>query len=81
MNCNWYVSLDIAYILALRSELMFSEQQHGFMPGKSTTDALFALRVLMEKYREGQKELHCVFVDLEKAYDKKPREEVWYCMR
>ena len=65
----------------LRSELTFSEQQYGFMPGKSTTDALFALRVLMEKYREGQKELHCVFVDLEKACDKVPREEVWYCMR
>ena len=65
----------------LRSELTFNEQQYGFMPGKSTTDALFALRVLMEKYREGQKELHCVFVDLEKAYDKVPREEVWYCMR
>ena len=32
----------------------------GFMPGKSTTYALFALRVLMEKYREVQKELHCV---------------------
>ena len=39
----------------LRSELTFSEQQYGFMPGKSTTDALFALRVLIEKYREGQK--------------------------
>ena len=50
------------------------------MPGKSTRDALFALRVLMEKYR-GQKELHCVFVDLEKAYYKVRREEVWYCVR
>ena len=65
----------------LRRDLTFSNQQYGFMPGKSTTDALFALRVLMEKYREGQKELHCVFEDLEKAYDKVPREEVWYCMR
>ena len=64
----------------LRSDLTFSEQHYGSVPGKSTTDALFALRVLMEKYR-GQKELHCVFVDLEKAYDKVPREEVWYCMR
>ncbi|KAK3517461.1 hypothetical protein QTP70_012394 [Hemibagrus guttatus] len=35
----------------------------------------------MEKYRDGQRELHCVFVDLEKAYDRVSREELWYCMR
>ncbi|KAI5100986.1 hypothetical protein C0J45_9972 [Silurus meridionalis] len=65
----------------LREEVTICEQQYGFMPRKSTTDALFALRMLMEKYREGQKELHCVFVDLDKAYDRVPREELWYCMR
>ena len=51
------------------------------MPGKGTTDAMFALRMLMGKYREGQRELYCVFVDLEKAYDRVSREELWYSMR
>ncbi|KAK3547492.1 hypothetical protein QTP86_021194, partial [Hemibagrus guttatus] len=65
----------------LRKVVEVCEQQYGFMSRKSTTDAIFALRILMEKYRDGQRELHCVFVDLEKAYDRVPTEELWYCMR
>ena len=65
----------------LRDRVEISKQQYGFMLGKETIDAMFALRMLMEKYREGQRELHCVFVDLEKAYDRFAREELWYCMR
>ena len=56
-------------------------EQFGFIPGRSTMDAVFSLRVIMEKYREGQKGLHTVFIDLEKAYDQVPQQEVWRCMR
>ena len=51
------------------------------MKGKSTTDAIFAPRQLQERYIEGQQDLHSVFIDLEKAYDIVPREELYWCMR
>ena len=39
----------------LRDRVEISKQQYGFMPGKGTTDAMFALRMLMEKYRKRSK--------------------------
>ena len=64
----------------VRGETLVGDEQFGFMPGRSTTDAIFALRQLLEKYGEKQRELHLIFIDLEKAYDRVPRQEVWASM-
>ena len=60
----------------IRKEVTIDEQQFGFMPGRSTTYAIFRLRMLLEKWTEGQKAVHCTFIDLEKACDRVPREEL-----
>ena len=65
----------------IRKEVMIAEQHFGFMSGRSTIDATFCLRMLLEKWTEGQKAVHCAFIDLEKAYDRVPREELWECLR
>nr|GEY20254.1 hypothetical protein [Tanacetum cinerariifolium] len=65
----------------LRKETRVSENQFGFMPGRSTTEAIHLLRSLMEKYRERQRDLYMAFLDLEKAYNSVSRELVWRTLR
>ena len=44
-------------------------------------DAIFIVRQLQEKRLEGNQKLFCAFIDLEKAYDRIPREVVFWCLR
>ena len=40
----------------LREETTIGDEQFGFMPGRGTADAKFAVRQLMEKHRENRKD-------------------------
>lgn len=58
-------------------------QQAGFMPNRSTTDHISALRLLIEKYREFRKDRHLfiAFMDLKAAFDTVDHASLWSILR
>ena len=65
----------------VRQRVEIDEIQCGFMSGRGTTDAIFIVRQLQEKHLAANKPLYMAFVDLEKAFDRVPRDVIWWAMR
>ena len=65
----------------IRKMVNIDDMQFGFVPGRGTTDAIFIVRQLQEKYLAVNKPLYFAFVDLEKAFDRVPRKVLWWALR
>ena len=48
------------------AEKIIAEEQAGFRAGRSTTEQIFNLRILCEKYLQHQQDIYHVFIDLRK---------------
>ena len=66
----------IAYNL-IRQAVTIDESQFGFVPGRGTTDAIFVLRQLQEKYFTVGKQIYMAIVDSEKTFDRVPQNVTW----
>ena len=51
----------------IRERIAIDDMQFGFMPGRGTTDAIFILRQMQEKYLGKNKKLHLAFCGLRKG--------------
>ena len=56
-----------------QAEKVIVEEQAGFRASRSTTEQIFNLRILCEKYIQHQQDLYHVFIDFKKAFDR-----VWH---
>jgi hypothetical protein len=65
----------------LRGVINVTENQFDFMPKRSTMETIFLIRQLIERCREQKKDLHIVFIDLKKAYDKVRRNIMWWALQ
>ena len=64
-----------------QAEKIIAEEQAGFRAGRSTTEQIFNLRILCEKYLQHQQVLYHVFIDFKKAFDRVWHAALWAIMK
>ena len=64
-----------------QAEKIIAEEQAGFKAGRSTTEQIFNLRILCEKYLQHHQDLYHVFIDFKKAFDRVCHAAFWATMK
>ena len=64
-----------------QAEKIIAEEQAGFRAGRSTTEQIFNLRILCEKYLQHQQDLYHVFIDFKKAFNRVWHAALWAVMK
>ena len=64
-----------------QAEKIIAEEKAGFRGGRSTTEQIFNLRILCEKYLQHQQDLYHVFTDFKKAFDRVWHAAFWATMK
>ena len=64
-----------------QAEKIIAEEQAGFRAGSSTTEQIFNLRILCEKYFQRQQDLYHNFIDFKKAFDRVWHAALWATMK
>ena len=60
-----------------QAEKIIAEEQAGFRAVRSTTEKIFNLRILCEKYLQHQQDLYLVLIDFKKAFDRVWHAALW----
>lgn len=66
--------------LKTKAENILAEEQAGFRSGRSTSEQIANVRILGEKYRDHQMEIHHNFIDFKKAFDRVWGKALWLVM-
>ena len=64
-----------------QAEKIVAEEQSGFRAGRNTTEQIFNLRIVCEKYLQHQQDLYHVFMDFKKAFDRVWHAALWATMK
>ena len=64
-----------------QAEKIIAEEKAGFRARRSSTEQIFNLQILCEKYLQHQQDLYHIFIDFKKAFDGVWHAALWTTMK